>query len=153
MAAERSAFSEVPPMTDCQPPRSAWPCAGAARGRRLVGSQLMGPSRVTAFPLVGFGADVVSGSSPSTIATPVLRASGTTYKPKTSAAVGSCSLGPRLTICVPLDVPDPGAREGLRASPAAQRIDIHAPGRRTRAIGMTARFVSSVVGCPEVKDQ
>jgi hypothetical protein len=66
----------------------------------------MGPSRVTAFPLVGFGADVVSGSSPSTLATPVLRASGTTYKPKTSAAVGSCSLGPRLTICVPLDVPD-----------------------------------------------
>ena len=77
-----------------------------------------------AFPLVGFGADVVSGSSPSTIATPVLRASGTTYKPKTSAAVGSCSSGPRLTICVPLDVTDPGAREGLRASPAAQRIDI-----------------------------
>ena len=33
-----------------------------------VGSQLMGPSRVAAFPLVGFGADVVSGSSPSTIA-------------------------------------------------------------------------------------
>jgi hypothetical protein len=72
----------------------------------------MGPSRVTAFPLVGFGADVVSGSSPSTIATPVLRASGTTYKPKTSAAVGSCSLGPRLTICVPLDVPDPRSSRG-----------------------------------------
>jgi hypothetical protein len=38
------------------------------QGRRLLWSQLMGPSRVVAFPLVGFGADVVSGSSPSTIA-------------------------------------------------------------------------------------
>ena len=49
-------------------PRSAWPCAGAARGCGLVGSQLMGPSRMTAFSLVEFGADVVAGSSPSTIA-------------------------------------------------------------------------------------
>jgi hypothetical protein len=44
MAAERSPFSEVPPKTDVNP-RSPGRALGAARGCRLVGSQLMGPSR------------------------------------------------------------------------------------------------------------
>ena len=36
--------------------------------RCSAGSQLTGPSRVAGFPLVGFGADVASGSNDSTIA-------------------------------------------------------------------------------------
>ena len=39
-----------------------------ARGCRSAGSQMRGPSRVAAFPLVGFGAKVVSGSSDNTMA-------------------------------------------------------------------------------------
>jgi hypothetical protein len=39
-----------------------------AGGCCLAGSQLRGPSRVAAFPLVGFGAKVASGSSDRTMA-------------------------------------------------------------------------------------
>ena len=39
-----------------------------AGGCCLAGSQLRGPSRVAGFPLVGFGAEVTSGSSDSTMA-------------------------------------------------------------------------------------
>jgi hypothetical protein len=62
MAGERSPFSEVPPKTDCQPEVGL--AVRWCRARiQTVGSQLMGLSRVAAFPLVGFGADVVWGSS------------------------------------------------------------------------------------------
>ena len=63
-------LSEIPKTNRSNPPILRPPTHTPFACRRLLftRSQLMGPSRVAAFPLVGFGADVVSGSSPSTIA-------------------------------------------------------------------------------------
>jgi hypothetical protein len=73
-----------------------------------------------------------------------------------NAVFTSCTLGwrtgLRLFLAFHSTCQNPRA-EGAAANLAArQRIDIQASGPRT-VIGAIARFVPSVVGCPEVKDQ
>ena len=64
---ERTGY--LPEVGDSGPPPTANPALNqSGPPPAVVGPQLMSHSRVAAFPLVGFGADVVSGSSPSTIA-------------------------------------------------------------------------------------
>ena len=50
------------------PAAAAQHVRGPERCSCSAGSQLRGPSRLAGFPLVGFGADVASGSSDSTMA-------------------------------------------------------------------------------------